>query len=353
MEIDTFISVIIPVYNSEEHLTQCLDSIFNQSLKEIEVICIDDCSTDGSLEIMKDYSQKDERFKFYQLSKNSGAGVARNMGLNQAKGAYISFIDSDDFIIDETGYEKLYHFGIEHDADIISSNMKEFTKDNTLQSSIHCTEISGKTRKLSEEYGLPWYFWKNLFKRKFLMENNIDFPQYRKGEDPVFMAKAITKTKFIYFLPIDFYAYRYRYENNPYKTNDHKSEKDYIKHFRDVLEIFGNYNYHKINLTYEKYMYQFLIDQKYVFSSNSLEKNLEIIFADKPEFIKIFELECDLWEKNKHLKELKLSFSEENNLLKLSLSNERIVKEKIQLSKSWKLTKPMRKCANIIRKLKI
>ena len=90
------VSVIIPVYNAERYLKQCLDSIINQTLKEIEIICVDDGSTDSSLEILKKYEKKDGRVQIIQ-QKNQFAGVARNNGLKIARGKYVFFIDSDDF----------------------------------------------------------------------------------------------------------------------------------------------------------------------------------------------------------------------------------------------------------------
>ena len=91
------ISVVIPVFNTECYLSTCLDSVLNQTLENIEVICIDDGSTDNSLEILKKYQKKDNRVKI--ISKdNEGQGVARNIGISEAIGEYIAFVDSDDFI---------------------------------------------------------------------------------------------------------------------------------------------------------------------------------------------------------------------------------------------------------------
>ena len=90
------VSVIIPVYNVEEYLRECLDSVVNQTLKEIEIICVDDGSTDSSLDILKEYAEKDNRITVMKQA-NLHAGVARNAGLSVAKGEYLSFLDSDDF----------------------------------------------------------------------------------------------------------------------------------------------------------------------------------------------------------------------------------------------------------------
>ena len=90
------VSVIIPVYNVEPYLKQCMDSVVGQTLKDIEIICVDDGSTDGSLDILKEYATEDSRIQIIE-QKNAGAGAARNNGMRHATGKYLSFLDSDDF----------------------------------------------------------------------------------------------------------------------------------------------------------------------------------------------------------------------------------------------------------------
>ena len=100
-QIKPLISVIIPVYNSELYLKECLDSVINQTYKKIEIICVDDGSTDHSLDILNFYQKKDSRIKVF-TQENSGPSAARNKALDMAKGDYISFVDSDDFLKPDT-----------------------------------------------------------------------------------------------------------------------------------------------------------------------------------------------------------------------------------------------------------
>ena len=90
------VSVIIPVYNSEAYLKECLDSVVHQTLQDIEIICVDDGSTDASMDILQKYAQKDERFRILE-QQHLGGGAARNLGLKEAEGEYLSFLDSDDY----------------------------------------------------------------------------------------------------------------------------------------------------------------------------------------------------------------------------------------------------------------
>ena len=111
------ISVIIPIYNTEEDLEECLDCILNQTFKEIEVICIDDKSEDNSLNILKNYAKEDSRIKIISFNENLGQSAARNEGIKISKGKYIYFIDSDDKI-DLNTLEELYNFIEKHAQDM-------------------------------------------------------------------------------------------------------------------------------------------------------------------------------------------------------------------------------------------
>ena len=117
------VSVIIPVYNTERYLRRCLDSVCNQTLSDIEIICINDCSTDNSLDILKEYADKDKRIKIINFKENKGAAVARNTGIDIVNGEYIGFIDSDDFV-DSDFYEKLYNTASENNSDIAKGEYK-------------------------------------------------------------------------------------------------------------------------------------------------------------------------------------------------------------------------------------
>ena len=101
------VSILIPCYNVEKYIRQCMDSVINQTLKEIEIICVDDGSTDNSLTILENYAQRDKRIQIFS-QQNLHAGIARNHGLEKASGKYVHFMDSDDLLIDNNVYENLY-----------------------------------------------------------------------------------------------------------------------------------------------------------------------------------------------------------------------------------------------------
>ena len=104
---DVKVSIIVPAFNTEKYLPECLDSVVNQTLKDIEIICIDNCSTDNTLNILNEYAKKDSRIKVIANKVNKGVANSRNLGLDSASGEYVGFVDSDDFI-ELDMFEKLY-----------------------------------------------------------------------------------------------------------------------------------------------------------------------------------------------------------------------------------------------------
>ena len=120
------ISVIVAVYNVGPYLKCGMDCLLNQTLKDMEFICIDDCSTDNSLEILREYAQKDSRFKIIESEKNGGAAIARNKGLDVATGEYLGFMDPDD-TIDLNYYEELYKKAKEGNFDIVKCPRKNIS----------------------------------------------------------------------------------------------------------------------------------------------------------------------------------------------------------------------------------
>ena len=176
------VSVIIPVYNVEQYLHECLDSVINQTLKEIEIICVDDGSTDSSLEILKEYAAKDNRITVI-AQENLHAGVARNAGLTVAKGEYVHFLDSDDWVDLDT-YEKLYNIIKKQNVNLIK--FKSYTYDSQKNQIIdnEYTEMSYITNNVTISIDTdtklaigisdsPWSGFYNLnFLRKNKRKNN-------------------------------------------------------------------------------------------------------------------------------------------------------------------------------------
>lgn len=129
MVINLKVSVIVPVYNSERYLRDCLESLLNQTLTELEIILVDDASTDKSFEIMAEYKSQYPKIKIFKSEQNKGQGASRNIGMSLVTGEYIGFLDSDDYVT-PTMYENLYNAAKENNADIATTRLT-FVKDSS------------------------------------------------------------------------------------------------------------------------------------------------------------------------------------------------------------------------------
>lgn len=203
------ISIIIPVYNSEKYLLRCLNSIVNQTFRDIEIICIDDCSTDDSIKILKSFEQKDNRIKILYNDKNSGPSFSRNSGMSIAQGDYIGFVDSDDYI-DNDFYEKLYFAAKKYDADIAACGIKRLKKNKEkfylkFEKEIVCEDNFEKF--ILCDVPDKCYVWNRIYKLSNLKKNNILFEHDVYFEDRCFTAEVLIKLKRLVVVPNVFYNY--------------------------------------------------------------------------------------------------------------------------------------------------
>lgn len=220
------VSVILPVYNVASYLPKCLESLQNQSLSDIEIICVNDGSQDNSLEILQKYAAADSRIKVID-QPNAGPGVARNNGIKAARGEYVGFVDPDDWA-DKDMFAKMYQTAVENHADIVECGVmthnEKTGKIKTKQG--FASVISGKAFN-AEEY--PEYVfegitsgWNKLCRRTFLIENEIYFSDGRAAEDHYFTIAARLKAKTAVSLPEPYYNYLVRASSltqSPSKAN--------------------------------------------------------------------------------------------------------------------------------------
>lgn len=202
------ISVVIPVYNTEKYLSQCLETVLNQSFRDLEVICVNDGSTDSSAEILRQFAARDSRVKVI-TQKNSGICASRNRGIQEANGEYISFVDSDDYI-DLDYYEKHYRALQKYGADIsccgfYHERIPVFSM-NYEREQIYCnTDDKMDITKV----GLYGYVWRYVFKKELLLKNNLLFESGRVIEDVIFSVAAIYYSHLLVTIPDCRYFYRH------------------------------------------------------------------------------------------------------------------------------------------------
>lgn len=203
------ISVIIPIYNVEKYLRRCLDSIVGQTLEELEILCIDDGSTDGSRSILQEYANKDERIQIL-TQKNAGAGAARNHGMRIAKGKYLSFLDSDDFF-EKDMLEKAYHLAEQDQADFVvyKSDQYHTEADNFVQVSwvVHQSEIppyhpfNYRQMTCNVFKVFVGWAWDKLYRRDFVEQHELKFQEQRTSNDMLFVFSALVLAKKIAVVP--------------------------------------------------------------------------------------------------------------------------------------------------------
>ena len=254
----TKISIVIPIYNVEKYLRVCLDSVINQTYKNLEIICVDDCGNDNSIKIVNEYIKKDNRIKLIQHSSNRGLGPARNTGLDNATGEYIFFLDSDDYLM-EDAIEILYNKIKETNSDFVVTRAEAFADDDS-EETIKRTESMNNwldKKELdnyqvnSENYietleNFNCVSWGKLFKKEFLTQNNLRFIDGNYvHEDNGFWIKVLSKFPKMSYISNVGLMYRIRKNALTAEIDKKKNKNKKLKHMKIVLN--DSFNYLKNN----------------------------------------------------------------------------------------------------------
>ena len=255
------VSVIIPVYNVAEYLPECLDSVISQTLKEIEIICVDDGSTDNSVEILKEYANKDSRITVI-VQKNLHAGVARNAGLAVAKGKYLSFLDSDDFF-EPTLLEENYKIAEKENVDLVF--YQYHTYNNDTKEIERTGGINFECPVNEEGYGvisvkdvadrifticnpMPW---NKLIRKDLIDKNQIRFQSLTASNDVYFSLVALACSDKIALFYKPFVYYRHNRKDS-LKNNRDKNPFNFYEAYKGVYRTLNNKN------LYDEYKSSFL-----------------------------------------------------------------------------------------------
>lgn len=284
------VSIIVPIYNVEKYLKRCLDSLLKQSLRDIEIILVDDGSNDHSPAIVDEYARMDDRIKVIHKN-NAGLGLARNSGLEIAQGEYIGFIDSDDYIALDM-YEKLYHTAKKSNSDIVYSGfykevgntfqiVNEFDKEVSF-SKDDVKEITKSfiTKETRIGRRIQRMVWRGIYKRSIIKQNDIKFPNERiiPSEDLIFQTAITPKANKITFIPTPLVYYCF-YGNSLSTRFNYNRYEMLINEWRELKQNFSDI---KIDI--------FFIDNIFFLSTKGYIYNLcsskSISFSDKINRIK-------------------------------------------------------------------
>ena len=205
-----YLSIIIPVYNKTEYLEGCLKSVLGQTEEDLEVICVDDGSTDGSAETVERFAGNDRRIRLIR-QPNLGAGAARNAGIKAARGEYIAFLDADDFYPSNDTLARIYAAAKANNADICGGSF--LTYNGTLANRHFDGVMSGNTFSQEgfvdfSDYQFDYGFYRFIYRREFLLQHQLFFPDYRRYQDPPFILRAFDAAGRFYAIPDITYCYR-------------------------------------------------------------------------------------------------------------------------------------------------
>lgn len=253
------VSIIIPMYNTEKYVGECLESILNQTFQDYEVIVVDDCSTDDSIKVVESFKDKfNGRLQVIKLKKNyNSPAYPRNKGLKLAKGDYIFFVDSDDLILD-TALEDLIKIADSTQADVLHANqfissgeeidLSSEIQFETWEKSKPVKKISPITNNLDERINLfcqnqfTWSCWNKLFKRELLIKNKIEFATIAYSEDMPFCFKSLVLAKNYVRIPNVFYIYRNRQGSIQHQTmTAEKIIQTYLNVLIEGTKIFDSF----------------------------------------------------------------------------------------------------------------
>lgn len=294
MENTAKISIIIPVYNAEKYLNKCLNSVCRQTLKDIDIICIDDCSKDNSFKILKKYAKRDSRIRIIKKSENGGESAARNIGLQAAVGEYLSFIDNDD-TIDPDFCEKLYNKALESNYDIVKANSLEIDYFGNKQSNDYNALIEKNNK---DKFFFVTHWWTAIYKRSLILENNINFPEDRiLGGDIVFLNKALLAAHSFEMINDTFYTHIMRPNSGDSEFLSLKKIRSAVNCYSDIItnllsqsEYLSGHGYkyaisYYLNGIYTRFLHNDSSDSREIcinklFELNTLIKNNEEISHD-------------------------------------------------------------------------
>lgn len=290
------VSVIVPVYNVEQYISKCLESLVKQTLTDIEIIVVNDGSKDNSKKIALEYTEKYDKKIVYLEKENGGLSDARNYGMKYTNGDYIAFLDADDYVELDT-YEKLYNKAIETNADMVECDFYwEYPNKR-----IHDKNANYKNE--SDMYANARVVaWNKLYKREVLLNSNIEFPKGLRYEDVEFFYKILPQLNKIEWINEPLIHYVQRENSITYVQNERTKE---------IFTILDNViEYYKKNGLYEKYSAELEYMYIRILLGSSFKRIVKI--SDKEIREKLLNRTIDKvysnfpnWKKNKILKQNK------------------------------------------------
>jgi len=299
------VSIIVPIYNAEKYLSLCLESCISQTLRDVEIICVNDGSTDGSQKIVDQFAERDHRI-IRVIKENGGLSSARNAGIEAATGGLLLFLDSDDYI-SENACERVWLETLEAPTDIVVFGTSIFPDKPTANSWMYETLTKIKTKRywafepavLFSEPGAKPFVWRQVFRKAFLDEHKLRFDEDIKfGEDTVFQLEAFPHASHFAFIEDKLYHYRWYREGSMMAVANADPDSKIEKHIFMLEQITEYWQQQNWIENYGDWYLDWLLDfvmpdirnlpkqkaEKHLLRLNTLlEKyNLEACWIDEP-----------------------------------------------------------------------
>jgi glycosyltransferase involved in cell wall biosynthesis len=203
------VSIIIPVFNKEDYLGDCLDSVLGQTFRDLEVICVDDASEDKCREILQSYAIRDDRLKVIHNTENLGPAPSRNRGIESAKGRFLRFVDADD-LLPQRSTEVLHSRAIRDDVEVVKGSLALFRgNDESTHQEVFSVPDKIRTHLCEEEcLWIPWWHTSYLISAELVHRNQLRYPNLVRGEDPVFLASVLVNAGYLSMVEQIVYLYR-------------------------------------------------------------------------------------------------------------------------------------------------
>ncbi|MGL5616050.1 MAG: glycosyltransferase [Sarcina sp.] len=281
------LSVIVPVYNVEKYIKECIESLLSQNIDNMEIIIVDDGSKDDSITIVKEFN--DERLTVLH-KENGGLSSARNFGLEAAKGEYVCFIDSDDFIKGKDSFKKLYEKAKRENLDILTGKFSWYYSEKNIKEDKRTEPLALKEPISGKEYlkralKIDAYIaiaCTQFYKREFLNKNSLKFKEGIFHEDEQFTPRALLKAERVNVSLIDFYMYRQRegsIMNSSSKSKDSKRVEDVYGIFRDLAKEIDNEKDEDLKRELRSYIVDLILKYGYIFKLKKVPKEFKKRYA--------------------------------------------------------------------------
>ena len=318
------VSIIMPVYNEEQYLEQCLDSICGQTFKETEIICVDDGSTDATPEILNNYAKRDHRIKII-TQQNRFAGAARNRGMECASGKYLFFLDADDYYENDM-VEKMVRRAEEKQADIVICRYAQTCEEDILQNGWEFEDLFFQEEGQKEAFAggdlncagifqiTKGWAWDKLFRAEFVRSCGYEFPEFRSSEDGFFVYMLLARAKRISYMDDILAVHRIAVQNALSNTKEENWQNGFrmwsmIANELKKMNLYEVYEQSFINeLIY--FLFWYLESMKsfeafrdcYDYIQNEVEKEFRMLSYGKDFFF-----QGDLWAWYKEVREISVA----------------------------------------------